>query len=224
MLEQTWFRARATASVVTALAYSMSTDPQPSRDVAQLADIHQAVNGPFEPPGVTEPAERRVARDGNAYTAIEFEQHYGVRWQTFWDAARTQEAAAIEVAQARLDSATVVEVRQWEAARGRPRSLHNIARNALNQINQNPNYDSRNLDEVFDWMAYVAAHVRADEIIGPGITHAMAHFVDGSRDCNRGGAPRLDFFFYRIDGTVCRVHPGKRARDDAQLIIEQWHH
>ena len=95
-----------------------------------------------------------------------------------------------------------------------------MARDALNQINQNPNYDSRNLDEVFDWMAYVAAHVHADEIIGPGITRAMAHFVDGSRDCNRGGAPRLDFFFYRTDGTVCRVHPGRRPLDDAQLIFQ----
>ena len=142
------------------------------------------------------------------------------RFMADWDAARTQDAAAIEVAQARLDPATVVGIRQQEAARGRPRSLHRITRNALNQINQNPNYDSRNLDEVFDWVPYVAAHVHSDQIIGPGITHAMAHFVEGTRDCNRGGAPRLDFFFYRTDQTVCRVHPGRRPKDDAELIFE----
>ena len=114
----------------------------------------------------------------------------------------------------------VVGIRQQEAARGPPRSLHKMARDALNQINQNPTYESQNLDEVFDWVPYVAAHVHSDEIIGPGITHAMAHFVDGTRDRNRGGAPRLDFFFYRTDQTVCRVHPGRRPKDDAELIFE----
>ena len=95
-----------------------------------------------------------------------------------------------------------------------------MARDALNRISQNPTYESQNLDEVFDWVPYVAAHVYSDEIIGPGITHAMAHFDHGTRDRNRGGAPRLDFYFYRTDQTVCRVHPGRRPKDDAELIFE----
>ena len=234
----------------------MSTDDQHPRDVAQLADPRQALNVSLGPLDVTELAELRQARDGNAYTAIEFQQHYGVLWQTFWDAARTREAqprvhegsasqlasevwlgqreaqpqvvegsapdpaAAIGVVQARLDPAMVVGIRQQEAARGPPRSLHKMARDALNLISQNPTYESQNLDEVFDWVPYVAAHVHADQIIGPGITHAIAHFVDGTRDCNRGGAPRLDFFFYRTDQTVCRVHPGTRPKNDAKLIFE----
>ena len=92
MLEQTSLRARAIATVVTALAYSMSTDDQHLRDVAQLADPGQALTVSLGPVDVTELAELREARDGNAYTAIEFQQHYGVRWETFWDAARTREA------------------------------------------------------------------------------------------------------------------------------------
>ena len=256
MLEQTSLRARAIATVVTALAYSMSTDDQHPRDVAQLADARQALNGSLGPLDVTELAELREARDGNAYTAIEFQQHYGVRWGTFWDAARTREAqprvlegsvsqfasevwlgqreaqpqvgeggapqpaAAIGVVEVRLDPAMVVGIRQQEAARGPPRSLHRMARDALNQISQNPTYESQNLDEVFDWVPYVAAHVHSDEIIGPGITHAMAHFDHGTRDRNRGGAPRLDFYFYRTDQTVCRVHPGRRPKEDVELIFE----
>ena len=128
-------------------------------------------------------------------------------------------AAAREAVEVRLDSEMVVEIRQREATRGPPRSLHMMARNALNQINRNPNYESQNLDEVFDWVPYVAAHGQSSQIIGPGITHAMAHFDIETRDRNRGGAPRLDFFFYRIDDTVCLVHPGRRPRDDAQLIF-----
>ena len=229
---------------------------QPSREVAQLADSRQALHESPALLDVIESAEVRQALDGNAYTAIEFQQHYGESWQTFWDAAKLLEAqpqvhegsasqlasevwlgqreaqpqvvegsapdsaAAIGVVQARLDPAMVVGIRQQEAARGPPRSLHKMARGALNQISQNPTYESQNLDEVFDWVPYVAAHVHADQIIGPGITHAIAHFVDGARDCNRGGAPRLDFFFYRTDQTVCRVHPGTRPKNDAKLIFE----
>ena len=36
------------------------------------------------------------------------------------------------------------------------------------------------------------------------ITHAMACFLPQTRDHNRGGAPRLDFCFYRMDGSMCR--------------------
>ena len=42
--------------------------------------------------------------------------------------------------------------------------------------------------------------------------------MDSTRDGNRGGQNRLDFVFYRTDGTYCRLHPGKNSRDDAKPI------
>ena len=122
----------------------------------------------------------------------------------------------------RLDLSMVIQVRQQEAARGPPRSVHRLAREALNRISQKSAYIDENLDDCFPWVPYVAAHASCDQIIGPGITHAMARFLPpemASRDLNRGGAPRCDFCFYRVDGSMCRVHPGKRTKDDAQLIF-----
>ena len=119
----------------------------------------------------------------------------------------------------RLHPSMVIQVRQQEAARGPPRSLHKLARDALNQISQNPAYHDENLDNWFDWIPYVAAHTSCDQIVGPGITHAMARFLPQTRDHNRGGAPRLDFCFYRVDGSMCQVHPGKKPKDDAKLIF-----
>ena len=130
------------------------------------------------------------------------------------------QCAKCSVAETRLHSSMVVRIRQQETEQRPPRSLHRMAREALNKIFQNPTYESQNLDEVFDWVPYVAAHKQSDEIIGQGITHAMAQFVDGTRDGNRGGAPRLYFFFYRTDGTVCRVHPGRRPKEDAHLMFQ----
>ena len=167
--------------------------------------------------------ERRQARDGYAYRAEEFQQYYGHHWQRLWaDAAGdVPQLAAAAVRQAvRLDASMLVEIRQRETARGPPRSLHNLARDALNQIGQNPTYQDQDLDELFDWVPYVVAHASCDQIIGPGIAHAAARFVHGNRDHNRGGGPRLDFFFHRTDGTVCRVHPGQRPKNDAQLIFQ----
>ena len=114
----------------------------------------------------------------------------------------------------------VVAIQNAEAARGPPRSLHKIARNALNAISNSANRSPVNLDGVFPWMQYVAAHPQSADIIGTGITRAHAVFLPGTNDPNRGGAPRLDFCFYRTDGTFCRVHPGRRPKEDAQLRIE----
>ena len=50
-------------------------------------------------------------------------------------------------------------------------------------------------------MSYIACHESAADIIGPGVTHAVAEFVEGTRDPNQYGQPRLDFIIYRIDGT-----------------------
>ena len=111
----------------------------------------------------------------------------------------------------------VLGIQQGEAARGPPRSLHKLARDALNAISNGPTLATVDLDNWFPWVQYVAAHRQNAAIIGPGIIHACAVFFPGTNDPNRGGAPRLDFCFYRTDGTVCRVHPGKRPKEDAAL-------
>ena len=121
-----------------------------------------------------------------------------------------------------LHPSMLAHVRQHETRRGPPRSLHKLARDALNKISQKTVYSDENLDKWFDWRPYVAAHASCDEIVGPGITHAMARFLPpeiASRDPNRGGAPRCDFCFIRADGSVCRVHPGRRPKEDAKLIF-----
>ena len=113
----------------------------------------------------------------------------------------------------------VIGIQNAEAALGPPRSLHNMARDALNRISASPSRDSVLLDDVFPWMQYVAAHRQAFDIIGPGITRAMAMWKPRTNDNNRGGAERLDLHFFREDGTVCRVHPGGTRRGDARLIF-----
>ena len=121
-----------------------------------------------------------------------------------------------------LHPSMLAHVRRHEARQGAPRSLHKLARDALNKISQKTVYSDENLDKWFHWIPYVAAHASSDEIVGPGITHAMARFLPpeiAPRDPNRGGAPRCDFCFIRADGSVCRVHPGSKPKEDARLII-----
>ena len=115
----------------------------------------------------------------------------------------------------------VIAIQQEEAARGPPRSLHRLARDALNAISRRPTRSTVNLDDCFPWVQYVAAHRLSAQIIGSGITHAHAVFFQDTNDANRGGAPRLDFCFYRTDGSICRVHPGNKPKRDADLLFRQ---
>ena len=92
------------------------------------------------------------------------------------------------------------------------RSLQLIARMALEVITKagpNSSMDS-NLEHLFPWRSYVACHEDAHAIIGSGIALAMAEFIEGTKDPNRGGQPRLDFVLHRTDGTYCRLHPGSK--------------
>ena len=114
----------------------------------------------------------------------------------------------------------VAAIQDAEAARGPPRSLHKIARDALNAISLSPTRATVNLDDQFPWRQYVCAHSQNTTIIGPGITHAQAVFVPNTNDDNRGGAQRLNFCFYRTDGTVCILHPGRKRSSDAKIRIE----
>ena len=122
---------------------------------------------------------------------------------------------------AQLRPEDVIAIQNAEAALGPPRSLHNLARDAFRSISASPTREPVVLDDVFPWVQYVATHRHAFDIIGPGITRAMAMWTPGTNDSNRGGAERLDFYFFREDETVCRVHLGGRPRDDAKLIFER---
>ena len=155
--------------------------------------------------------ETREAADGNRYTQAQFQQHYGDDgiWHERADTSDALQLAAIpgdnrdapQLAAApddnrdspqlavRLSLDDVIAVRRDEALRGPPRSLHNLARDALNHIASSDNYTPVNLDEVFPWIPYVAAHSQYQEIIGSGITEAVAVHAQDTRDANRGGAP-----------------------------------
>ena len=111
----------------------------------------------------------------------------------------------------------VRDVQRAERDRGPPRSLHKLARNALNAIEDREFQMNVSLDNEFPWREYIAAHDESTLIIGTGIVEARAVFFKDQRDPNRGGAPRLDFCFVRTDGTVCRVHPGDKRKNDATL-------
>jgi len=187
--------------------------------------------------------ETRVAADGRRYSREQFLECYGD--DTIWnDRAHTSDAPqladqervpaaagdadqlnapprgdALQLA-AILTPQNVAAVRLAEANLGPPRSLHSLARQALTTIAQDTTYSEVSLDGYFPWMPYVTQHKDSMEIIGDGITHARGRWLADSRDTNRGGAPRLDFLFFRTDGTVCRLHPGGRPKGDARLVFE----
>ena len=108
-------------------------------------------------------------------------------------------------------------IQRAERDRGPPRSLHQLARNALNDIEDRDPPIDVSLDNEFPWREYIAAHNESAKIIGTGIVQARAVFFKDEKDSNRGGAPRVDFCFVRSDDTVCRVHPGIRRSGDARL-------
>ena len=73
-------------------------------------------------------------------------------------------------------------------------------------------------------MAYIACHESATDISGAGVTHAIAEFLEGTRDPNQYGQPRLDFITYRIDGTCCRAHPSAKKANDVEPLLSSSNH
>merc|ERR1712197_279326 len=43
--------------------------------------------------------------------------------------------------------------------------------------------------------------------------------MGGTTDHNRANNARVDYVFYRSNNTYCRVHPGTKRKNDAQLNI-----
>ena len=125
-----------------------------------------------------------------------------------------------------LTVADIAMFRNSEKRQTPLRSLHKLARAALNAITEAGPSSSmnKNLHDWFPWMPYIACHESATDIIGPGVTHAIAEFVEGTRDPNQYGQPRLDFIIYRIDGTRCRVHPGTKKANDVKLVFSSLTH
>ena len=119
----------------------------------------------------------------------------------------------------RLMPEDVRAIQRAERDRGPPRSLHQLARNALNDIEDRDPPIDVSLDNEFPWREYIAAHNESAKIIGTGIVQARAVFFKDQKDPNRGGASRVDFCFVRSDDTVCRVHPGLKRSGDAKLLL-----
>ena len=235
-------------------------------------------------PRDTASAERRVARDGYAYTYEQFAQYYRHDAERMWNASiaspnpqpedcptgvatehaqepppvppaqvllrpedieqlceaerscrstrpkncptgaateHTPEPPPAPAAQVLLYSEDIEQLREAERSIAPRRSLQRLARMALEEITKaGPNSSmDKNLEHMFPWRAYVACHADARAIIGSGIALAMAEFIDDTKDANRGGQARLDFVFYRVDGSYCRLHPGSKKRGDAKPIF-----
>ena len=74
------------------------------------------------------------------------------------------------------------------------------------------------MNDLFPWKAYLAFHAKGEMIVGPGISRAVVDQLKDVKDPNRGGRPRTDFIFYRVDGSAFRVHPGTKPKNDAAPV------
>ena len=99
----------------------------------------------------------------------------------------------------------ILEVRQLQAirdaeSRSTPkRSLHGLAREALNAFADAHYVGSTCSDALFPWKPYLASHPKGEMVVSPGITSAVVDQRQDVKDPNRGGRPRIDFIFYRVD-------------------------
>ena len=216
-------------------------------EIANSLNSRQSPDAATEHLQEIEEEQKRLAWDGRAYTAKEFSDHYESRAPEFWKVAETsQQSQSMTSTTPGLhhpqgettspDAATehnlgprvllsVADI-QWhkkeEAKTFRPpRSLHKIARNALQEITlvHVDGDAARDLNDWFDWRRYIACHKDAKCIIGAGVTRAVAESIPESRDTNQGGQERVNFVFTRADGTLCLVHPGRKPCQDAALIF-----
>ena len=91
-------------------------------------------------------------------------------------------------------------------------ALHDQARDTLNAFAAAPYDGPTCLNDLFPWKAYLAFHAKREMIVGPGISRAVVDQLKDVKDPNRGGRPRTDFIFYRVDGSAYRVHPGTNKK------------
>ena len=104
-----------------------------------------------------------------------------------------------------------------------PGVLHTEARRHLNEITDIAGQDGADdvyyIDDSIRWKEYIAMHAQWEDIIGNGIIAAHLEKIHNTRDPNRQNKARVDYVFYRADNTFCRVHPGTKRRNDAQLYF-----
>ena len=107
--------------------------------------------------------------------------------------------------------------------KGQPGVLHTEARRHLNEVRDIAGQDGADdvycIGDSISWKEYIAMHAQWNDIIGNGIIAAHLEQIRNTRDPNQGNKERVDYVFYRADNTFCRVHPGTKRKNDAQLYF-----
>ena len=67
-----------------------------------------------------------------------------------------------------------------------------------------------------NWKLYIANHKLAPDLIGPGVKAFTVEFIEGTKDPNRGGRPRLDLVIRHSNNAYWRLHPGSTRKNDAK--------
>ena len=107
-----------------------------------------------------------------------------------------------------------------------PRGFHDDARNFLENMiaayaTRPPGTECRDpIDTTVwpTWKEYLAWHKESERIVGGGILDAYVERIEGTRDANRGGKPRVDLVFYNKAHKTIRIHPGKTPSRDAAIL------
>ena len=106
-----------------------------------------------------------------------------------------------------------------EKGRGRYGVLHREARaftdRFANVDNEAVSVQADLTSEWQNWKLYIANHKDAQKLIGPGVKAFTVEFIEGTKDPNRGGRPRLDLVIRHPDNAYWRLHPGSAPKSDA---------
>ena len=98
--------------------------------------------------------------------------------------------------------------------------LHGEARALLTTLAQGEDAAPIDLQQSWPtWREYLALHKNGQDIVGPGVVKITAERIAGTKDPNRYGRMRLDFFVHRSDGSAYRLHPGQRSKLDAKPVF-----
>ena len=173
--------------------------------------------------------EKRRARDGARYTLREFEEYYGflfgrVMWRRC--SARNEDDVRKEKGTGAAEHSVEDDDKDWlpsilnvdqvhellSSARISNLSLstaHNeaisVLVNATKRIHENGVGEVKVLGHWEHWRECVCMHYYHADIIGEGIVNVVAQAVRGTKDHNCEGRPRVDFVFFRRDGSYVRV-------------------
>ena len=177
-------------------------------------------------------SETRQAENGQWYTRQEFQAYYKERGQLMWNGARQAQRDGLNdgasehvvmppatfAATSRLHMLMMVDdipALQRNCSLSR-QELHCEARTLLNMLSAGSE-QSENLDGVWEhWKEYVAFHKDGVRLVGPGIVCVSGQHIERTTDPNRANALRFDFVLHHLDGGYVRIHPGTKAKTDAQ--------